>query len=100
MHPLHETLKDSATRDLMIADYRRTGRSTVIALDLLSTAMKNPRQWIPIKDRFPSLDADEHLLRMMHDIIRKLELQAFQFRVVSHQWSIAFGAAGAGGAGV
>jgi hypothetical protein len=36
--------------------------------------------------------ADENLMRMMHDIIRKLELQAFQFRVVSHQWSIAFGA--------
>lgn len=92
MRPLHGTLKDSATRDLMVSDYRRTGRSTVIALDLLSTAMKNPRQWIPIKDHFPSLDADEHLMRMMHDIIRKLELQAFQFRVVSRQWSIAFGA--------
>ena len=92
MHPLHETLRDSATRDLMIADYRRTGRSTTIALELLSIAMKNPRQWIPIKDHFPSLDADENLMRMMHDIIRKLELQAFQFRFLNRQWSIAFGA--------
>lgn len=92
MHPLHETLRDTATRDLIIADQRCTGRSTVIALDLLSTAMKNPRQWIPIKDHFPSLKADEHLMRMIQDIICKLELQAFQFRVVNRQWSIAFGA--------
>ena len=91
MHPLHETLKDTATRDLMIADCRRTGRSTVIALDLLSTAMKNPRQWTPIKDHSSSPDADEHLMRMVHDIIRKLELQAFQFRVFRQEWSIAFG---------
>lgn len=92
MHPLHETLKDTATRDLIIADQRCTGRSTVIALDLLSTAMKNPHQWIPIKDHSTSLDADEHLMRMVCDIIRKLELQAFQFRVVGREWSIAFGA--------
>ena len=70
MHPLHETLKDTATRDLIIADQRCTGRSTVIALDLLSTAMKNPRQWIPIKDHSTSLDAD--LIAARRKVIAKL----------------------------
>lgn len=89
MHPLHEAFKDSVARDLVLADYRSS--STAIALELLSTAMKNPGHRILIKNHFPSPDADEYLMKMMDDIIRKLDLRDFQFSVLGREWFVAFG---------
>ena len=89
MHPLHEAFKDSVARDPVLADCRSS--STATALELLSTAMKNPGHWILIKNHFPSPDADKYLMKMMDDIICKLELRDFQFSAVGREWFVAFG---------
>lgn len=54
---------------------RRTGVSTVQALTAIAEAIWKPGERIALLDHFGTRKADEHLARMVEDIIYRLGLQ-------------------------
>ena len=59
--------------------YRRTGRSTIIALELIASAMKNPGLRIRILDHHGTREANSNLLYMMVGMVDSLEFDGFVF---------------------
>lgn len=76
IHPLHtpEMLREVR---LPLTTERRTGRTTAIALRLIAEALSNPRHPIPIVDHEPGDRMDQHLQRLIMDIIGRLGLREF-----------------------
>ena len=81
-HPLHSM--EFITNCLVVTGcypgQRRTGRSTALALRLISESIKRPGEWLSIKDHHDSRMADHHLRQMIQDIVLKLGLEGFTFR--------------------
>lgn len=61
-------------------EYRRTGRSTAIALTLIAWTMRNPNVDRMIVDHYPRAEANLMLAEMIQDIINTLGLQKFVIR--------------------
>lgn len=85
MHPLHSILfadqKDNEElHAVLTADPRRsTGRSTVLALTLITRAIKTPGTRIYIEDHHYSDRANEHLVRMIQRYLDNMAFQGFTF---------------------
>ncbi len=59
---------------------RATGRSTAIALETIAKAIRHPYTPIAIVDHHPGKYADNHLARMIQDIITRLSLRELYVR--------------------
>lgn len=92
LHPLHNpdllAQHMHATGEYFPVE-RHTGRTTALALETLAKAIRTPHEWVRITDHHPSLPADEHLMRMMQDMVHALGLQNMQFS--AHQPAVCFG---------
>ena len=76
-HPLHderfiELLAEPSSNQWY---GRRTGKSTAQALMYLSSAITNPYTRIPIGDHYGTKQATHHLLCMIEDCVRSLDLK-------------------------
>lgn len=83
LHPLHtpdwicDTIR--ATGQYPDAE-RKTGRTTIRALELIATAMKNPHCWLLITDHHPNECAHKNLRKMAEEMVRSMGLQHFHWR--------------------
>lgn len=68
MNPLHTPELLAAAKLLSTTD-RRTGRTTAIAFRLIGEAIASPRKLVAIRDHLGERRADEHLARLVKDII-------------------------------
>lgn len=59
-------------------DVRRTGRSTRIALSLISSARNSPGIYFEIVDHYPTREACRHLAYLIQDLLSKMELRGFK----------------------
>ncbi len=57
---------------------RGTGRTTAIAFELISQAIKNPGVEIKIRDHHGTHQSNSYLLSLIDTILGKLELQGFE----------------------
>lgn len=55
-------------------EVRRTGKSTVLALRAIASAVESPGTRVLIKDHHPHPQADQHLAHLISDIVRELKL--------------------------
>jgi len=60
---------------------RGTGKSLGRALEYIGLALQKPSVWIKITDHYPKHAADKILFDTVRDLIHKLELKEFEFRV-------------------
>lgn len=79
-HPLHSQriveLWDSYEPGGYQANkYRRTGRSTAIALKAISDAIRDPGMLIPLIDHYRGRQSAQHLRLMVDGAVRALELR-------------------------
>lgn len=91
LHPLHtpELLFNHMVHDgTYFPEERRTGRTTVVALRYLATAMDNPHKWITLRDHHGTADADIHLRKLVEGMCDVLGLKHVVFRAPNY---IAFG---------
>lgn len=58
---------------------RGSGRTTSIALGLISCAIASPGLWVKIVDHSNYRGANYYLLNRVKDIVSKLELKFFEF---------------------
>lgn len=83
LHPLHtpdwicDTIR--ATGQYPDAE-RKTGRTTIRALELIATAMKNPHCWLLITDHHPCGGAHKNMRTMVEQMVCGMGLQHFNFR--------------------
>lgn len=72
----YNQLSDSEKQEFM---FRRSGRSTSLALRYLSEAIANPRREIRVYDHHPTPAADRFLLDTVLDITKQLGLEHMEF---------------------
>lgn len=58
---------------------RRTGRTTVLALQYIAQAMQQPHEPVYVKDHYVSENANRCLIHTMQDMVDKLGLDFFVF---------------------
>lgn len=58
---------------------RGTGKSTARALELIATAIKNPGTYVGVLDHYGTTKSDQILFRRVQELVKKLELEHFQF---------------------
>lgn len=81
LHPLHtaDSLFAEMKETARYPDYsRRTGRSTAIALHVISQAINNPHQPIRFEDHHRSAEANHHLGQMIVHYCGMLRLEHMQ----------------------
>jgi hypothetical protein len=66
---------------------RRTGRSTAIGLSRIADAIENPGKDILIRDHLGTPQADKYLMRMILDMISKLDLRGFHYKKAENMLS-------------
>lgn len=71
-------------------EHRMSGRSTAIALKIISEALSNPDKEIQIRDHHFGEKADFHLHEMIYDICEKLNFEGFAFNRKRGKFSIIF----------
>lgn len=59
---------------------RRTGRSTMNALQCLVECYKRPNQWVEIRDHYATLEAHKYLSHSLQDLVKRLGFEGFEFR--------------------
>jgi hypothetical protein len=59
--------------------YRRTGKSTRLALRTLLEALESPGKAIPVKDHFGSRQTDKMLFESIQDMAKRLDLEYLEF---------------------
>lgn len=74
MHPLHTPEILEVLKDDRHGLWRRTGRSTILALEKIVQAIKNPGVPQSIADHHSTVMADMHLGNMIRDFVSKLGL--------------------------
>lgn len=85
LHPLHKYLfteedyKIIKERNPYLRG-RRTGKSTLLAFDLISLCMKHPGVHIEIIDHHGAYSANLTLFYLVENIISKLDLKGFEFK--------------------
>lgn len=60
--------------------HRITGRSTAIALNIISLAIQHQSEWVLIWDHNPTQEANRMLLDDIRRLISKMELKHFEFK--------------------
>lgn len=91
LHPLHSI--DMIARTMqMTGEYfdpnRCTGRSTILALEYITQALKQPHVWIPIHDHESTQNARDFLTRLVKDYVDALQLR---YITVDRRGYIGFG---------
>jgi hypothetical protein len=90
IHPLHNVdfiaavMKDTGR---YFPAERGTGRTTVLALQLIAQAIQRPHTWHSAVDHFGTLPANAHLLQVARSMVLELDLKHFHFR----QTAVCFG---------
>lgn len=69
-------ISEAQAREL---EYRRTGKTTALALRVINDAMMRPNTEIRVKDHFDSRKADQMLLERCAEMVDKLDLVGFHF---------------------
>lgn len=93
-HPAHRALDVARYAMLMQAPegaHRRTGRTTAIALRLISDAIRMPDTPLDIRDHWDDPRAHEVLARLVLDTLAKLELRGIEVFFSERGWALVFG---------
>lgn len=93
-HPAHRALDAVRYAQLLQAPegvFRRTGRTTAIALRLISDALRMPDTPLDIRDHWDDNRAHEVLARLIVDTLAKLELRGIEVFFSERGWALVFG---------
>lgn len=93
-HPAHRALDAVRYTQLLQAPegiHRRTGRTTAIALRLISDAIRMPDTPLDIRDHWDDNRAHEILARLIVDTLAKLELRGIEVFFSERGWALVFG---------
>jgi hypothetical protein len=78
LHPLHSVdyIKAMVEHTGCYPDQdRRTGRTTVLALEYITLALKQPYQVITVRDHYPSVMCHQSLCTIIHDLACRMGLE-------------------------
>lgn len=65
-----------------------SGRSTVIALETLSRAIKHPGQWYILMDHLIAVKADDALMELVKQYADRMRLRHIEFRKSEGNWFV------------
>jgi len=83
LHPLHTPEAIALymqTTGMYYPTERRTGRTTIIALECIAHAMQNPHQWYCVRDHHNTEAAARGLVSLIQQTVQRLGLKHFLFR--------------------
>lgn len=95
LHPLHkhifteEYYKRSRDSNIWLRG-RRTGKSTLLAFELISLCMKHPGIYVEIIDHHETCRANLDLLYLIRNIISKLDFKGFEFKREKNKFFMRF----------
>lgn len=76
---LQQMLKSLSPREREEFKYRRTGRTTAIALETIATCLRNPNKSFKIKDHHDHRIAHRSLAEVIMFMVEALKLERFEF---------------------
>lgn len=98
MHPLHTPEFLAALNSFAAIDRcRGTGRSTILSLKAITSAMSLPNTRVYLQDHHGSDHADRHLMEITRTLIERLSFDHFKFGESVTGFWICFGEPPMGG---
>jgi hypothetical protein len=92
LHPLHTVTRlaqEMASTGCYPDHNQRTGRTTVLALKAITSALANPGMAVQLHDHVPTRESNKLLAELVRDFVGRLGLQHVHVEQV-HQWIVTF----------